>query len=224
MALGCDALPGRHAVVVGDSTGRVHLIDPRLPLGDPIAELQLHKRGTKVASVQAHPLDPSVVMTSGNDHCARLFDVRALSSMRPPPAAAAPPAVPPPPPPRHQLDVSAGAVFDVGSSAAAAALSPSPTATPAPSTSAAAAGGNGAAAGAASSSAPKRQPPAQPHRAELAVMSHTRVVNSAYFSPLTGSKVLTTCQDNRLRVWDNWLSCGTAPPDREIVHSHDFNR
>lgn len=27
----------------------------------------------------------------------------------------------------------------------------------------------------------------------------------------------------RLRVWDYLLSAG-GPPDREIVHSHDFNR
>ncbi len=30
---------------------------------------------------------------------------------------------------------------------------------------------------------------------------HGRVVNAAAFSPLTGRRVLTTCQDNRLRVW-----------------------
>eukprot|EP00879_Flechtneria_rotunda_P021498 GHRR01022657.1.p1 GENE.GHRR01022657.1~~GHRR01022657.1.p1 ORF type:complete len:165 (+),score=56.42 GHRR01022657.1:63-497(+) len=58
--------------------------------------------------------------------------------------------------------------------------------------------------------------------AELAVMKHGRVVNAAVFSP-SGRKILTTCQDNRLRFWSNLLACD-GPPDLEIVHSHDFNR
>ncbi|GAX83618.1 hypothetical protein CEUSTIGMA_g11042.t1 [Chlamydomonas eustigma] len=60
-------------------------------------------------------------------------------------------------------------------------------------------------------------------RGELANMVHTKVVNSAYFSPITGRKILTTCQDNRIRVWDNLLDVN-SPPSREIVHSNDFNR
>lgn len=32
---------------------------------------------------------------------------------------------------------------------------------------------------------------------ELAALEHPKVVNSAYFSPRTGSKILTTCIDNR---------------------------
>lgn len=31
------------------------------------------------------------------------------------------------------------------------------------------------------------------------------------------------CVDNRLRVWDRLVGVD-GPPDREIVHSHDFNR
>lgn len=57
----------------------------------------------------------------------------------------------------------------------------------------------------------------------VASMAHPKVVNSAYFSPLSGSKVLTTCIDNRLRVWDSIWNC-QEPPSRAIVHSHDFNR
>ncbi|EFN53251.1 hypothetical protein CHLNCDRAFT_26064, partial [Chlorella variabilis] len=78
--------------------------------------------------------------------------------------------------------------------------------------------------------------------AELALLQHTKVVNAAYFSPITGRKILTTCQDNRLRVWDylyatqqarprrRWgppqrLPCRRrCPADREIVHSQNFNR
>ena len=56
----------------------------------------------------------------------------------------------------------------------------------------------------------------------LAELPHPRVVNSAYFSPITGNKILTTCQDNRLRIYDCIFNL--AEPSREIVHSHDFNR
>eukprot|EP00884_Botryococcus_braunii_P017509 jgi/Botrbrau1/4441/Bobra.0348s0029.2 len=59
---------------------------------------------------------------------------------------------------------------------------------------------------------------------QLGLLEHGKVVNSAYFSPHTGRKVLTTCIDNRLRVWDFLLGRSSPEPDREIVHSHDFNR
>uniref|UniRef100_A0A7S3R246 Protein DAMAGED DNA-BINDING 2 n=1 Tax=Dunaliella tertiolecta TaxID=3047 RepID=A0A7S3R246_DUNTE len=63
------------------------------------------------------------------------------------------------------------------------------------------------------------------HPAEIAQLPHPRVVNAVSFSPITGQRLLTTCQDNRLRVWDNTLSaCNGDGPNREIVHSHDFNR
>ena len=32
---------------------------------------------------------------------------------------------------------------------------------------------------------------------QVAVLNHPKVVNSAYFSPISGSKILTTCIDNR---------------------------
>jgi DNA damage-binding protein 2 len=57
----------------------------------------------------------------------------------------------------------------------------------------------------------------------LAELQHSRVVTSAYFSPVTGTKILTTCQDNRIRVWDN-ICADLTVCSREIVHSHDFNR
>ena len=58
---------------------------------------------------------------------------------------------------------------------------------------------------------------------ELARIEHPKVVNSAFFSPVTGRKLMTTCIDNRLRIWDYLLSVN-GEPDRQIVHSHDFNR
>jgi len=60
--------------------------------------------------------------------------------------------------------------------------------------------------------------------AEVSSFAHSRVINAAYFSPITGRKILTTAQDNRLRVWDDFSSSLGCPPNREIVHSHTFNR
>ena len=54
-------------------------------------------------------------------------------------------------------------------------------------------------------------------------LPHGRVVNAAYFSPQSGCKILTTSQDNRIRVWDSIFG-NLNSPSREIVHSHDFNR
>ncbi|CAN8072167.1 unnamed protein product [Agarophyton chilense] len=59
---------------------------------------------------------------------------------------------------------------------------------------------------------------------------HDRVVSSAYFSPNTGSKLLTTSLDNKLRVWDNihaiqgFANQNEDAQPLEIVHSHDFHR
>ncbi|KAB2616523.1 protein DAMAGED DNA-BINDING 2-like [Pyrus ussuriensis x Pyrus communis] len=52
--------------------------------------------------------------------------------------------------------------------------------------------------------------------------AHSRVVNSAYFSPMSGSKILSTSQDSRIRIWDSIFG-NMDTPSREIVHSHDFN-
>lgn len=57
----------------------------------------------------------------------------------------------------------------------------------------------------------------------LCNLPHKRVVNSAYFSPFSGTKIMTTAQDNRLRIWDSIFG-DMSSPSREIVHSHDFNR
>ncbi|WIA23508.1 hypothetical protein OEZ85_000248 [Tetradesmus obliquus] len=149
MFYGADANRELRLVLAGDSDGKVHLLDPRAA-GGALSSLQLHKPGSKVNAVAVNPAGgASVVLTAGNDHTAKLFDVRKLSSIKPP-------ASDPPP--------SAAAA----AAAAAAAVAASP--------------GSG-----------------------------------------RGRQILTTCQDNRLRVWSNLLACD-GPPSREIVHSHDFNR
>lgn len=68
-------------------------------------------------------------------------------------------------------------------------------------------------------------------RQNLGSFTHGRVVCSAFFSPRTGSKLLTTSFDNRLRVWhDVHAIQGDAnayvdsQPDHTIIHSHDFHR
>lgn len=40
---------------------------------------------------------------------------------------------------------------------------------------------------------------------------------------MSGSKILSTSQDNRIRIWDSIFG-NMDTPSREIVHSHDFNR
>uniref|UniRef100_A0A1D1ZRQ0 CCHC-type domain-containing protein n=1 Tax=Auxenochlorella protothecoides TaxID=3075 RepID=A0A1D1ZRQ0_AUXPR len=69
----------------------------------------------------------------------------------------------------------------------------------------------------------KQEAGAEVPRAELASLQHSKVINAAYFSPITGRKILTTSQDNRLRVWD-YVYTSDQEPDRMIVHSNNFNR
>ncbi|GLC35552.1 hypothetical protein PLESTM_000336600 [Pleodorina starrii] len=226
MVYGCDASPALGAVLVGDSNGCVHLLDPRTR--GSVSSLQLHRKGNKVVSVHMHPLHPPLVLTAGNDHSARLFDIRELSSAPSAAAAAAAAAAPPP------AAAAAAAIATARTAVAGSLLTASPagtttgegggagSSTPAAGRkrggggggkkSAAAAGGSAAAGGGTAA------------HAELAVMPHPRVVNAAYFSPHTGRRILTTCQDNRLRVWDYAPYNCNGPADREIVHSHDFNR
>jgi DNA damage-binding protein 2 len=116
--------------------------------------VQVHKKGTKVQSVCANPVDNNIVLTAGNDREARVLDVRYL-----------------------------------GQSDAHVASTPG-----------------------------SRDVPSVPNVCEVFSFSHPRVINAAYFSPISGRKILTTAQDNRLRVWDNF-TVGGASPDREIVHS-----
>lgn len=139
MIYGMDLNSNRSLVLAGDNFGFLYQGDIRAnkSVGKP---LLIHKKGSKVVGLHCNPVDPNLFITCGNDHMARIWDIRYLDS-------------------------------------------------------------NG----------------------HLAVLSHPRVVNSAYFSPVTGNKILTTCQDNRLRVYDCIFS-NLAVPSREIVHSHDFNR
>lgn len=139
MLYGLDVNSEKSLALVADNFGFLYMVDIRSnsQVGEAIL---IHKKGSKVVGLQCNPLQPDLLLSCGNDHYARLWDLRRL---------------------------------EAGSS--------------------------------------------------LCSLAHGRVVNSAYFSPQTGSKILTTSQDNRLRVWDSIFG-DLDSPSRVIVHSHDFNR
>ncbi|XP_052187831.1 protein DAMAGED DNA-BINDING 2 [Diospyros lotus] len=139
MLYGLDVNAERGVVLVADNFGFLYMVDIRSSnkVGKAIL---IHKKGSKVVGLHCNPVEPDLFLSCGNDHFARLWDMRWLEG---------------------------------GSS--------------------------------------------------LYSLPHRRVVNSAYFSPHSGSKILTTSQDNRLRIWDNIFG-NLDSPSREIVHSHDFNR
>ncbi|KAL8144042.1 hypothetical protein V2J09_017074 [Rumex salicifolius] len=139
MLYGLDVNPEKDLVLVADNFGFLYMLDTRTKNKTGEA-LLIHKKGTKIVGLHCNPLQPDLFLSCGNDHYARLWDVRKLQP-----------------------------------------------------------GGS------------------------LSDLQHRRVVNSAYFSPLTGSKIITTSQDNRIRVWDS-IYGNLNVPSREIVHSHDFNR
>ncbi|XP_052417268.1 WD repeat-containing protein 76 [Carassius gibelio] len=53
---------------------------------------------------------------------------------------------------------------------------------------------------------------------------HSRSVSSAFFSPLTGNRVLTTCMDNTIRVFDTSLINGRSPVLKSITHNMQTGR
>ncbi|XP_076915269.1 protein DAMAGED DNA-BINDING 2-like isoform X1 [Bidens hawaiensis] len=139
MLYGMDLNAEKGLVLVADSFGFLHMVDARAnsKIGDPVL---IHKKGTKVVGLHCNPLQPDFLLSCGNDHFARIWDMRRLEA-----------------------------------------------------------------------------------ESCLHELPHKRVVNSAYFSPLSGSKIVTTSIDNRIRVWDSIFG-NLDTPSREIVHSHDFNR
>ncbi|KAK8543425.1 hypothetical protein V6N13_136063 [Hibiscus sabdariffa] len=139
MLYGMDINSEKGVVLVADNVGFLYLVDSRSNSQTGKA-IMIHKKGSKVVGLHCNPLQPDLLLSCGNDHFARLWDMRRL---------------------------------EAGSA--------------------------------------------------LASLKHRRVVNSAYFSPFSGTKILTTSQDNRLRIWDS-IFRDLDSPSREIVHSHDFNR
>ncbi|GBG61546.1 hypothetical protein CBR_g22343 [Chara braunii] len=141
MIYGLDVNNEKNFVLAADSFGDLHLIDKRSKKLINKQPIRIHKKGKKVCGIHVNPSHTDIMMSCGNDHSARIWDIRNLEGLE----------------------------------------------------------------------------------KCLAQLNHPRVVNSAYFSPRTGRKILTTCQDNRIRVWD-YIYGDLSLPSREIVHSHDFNR
>ncbi|KAI8503366.1 WD repeat-containing protein 76 [Branchiostoma belcheri] len=54
---------------------------------------------------------------------------------------------------------------------------------------------------------------------------HSRSVSSAYFSPASGSRILTTCFDDRIRVFEtSTIGQQTVKPLREVRHNNQTGR
>ncbi|KMZ60778.1 putative DNA damage-binding protein [Zostera marina] len=141
MIYGLDCNQEKGLLLAADNLGSLYMFDPRSNkmLTEP---LLIHKRGSKVVGLHCNPFQSDILLSCGNDHFARIWDLRQLGTGK---------------------------------------------------------------------------------SSSLCNLQHDRVVNSAYFSPRTGSKIVTTSQDNRIRVWD-CIFRDMERPAREIVHSHDFNR
>ena len=62
----------------------------------------------------------------------------------------------------------------------------------------------------------------QNYRSELAIYPHDGVVSSGYFSPLVPYRLLTTSQNDEVRVFDVSVAGELLPPKFVIPHSHKF--
>ncbi|KAK4278575.1 hypothetical protein QN277_016405 [Acacia crassicarpa] len=139
MLYGMDVNLEKGLVLVADNFGFLHLVDTRTNHKTRDAIL-IHDKGTKVFGLHCNPVHPDLLLSCGNDHFARIWDMRQLETV-----------------------------------------------------------------------------------SSLYQLVHDRVVSSAYFSPISGTKVLTTSLDNRLHIWDSIVG-NMDSPSRQIVHIHDFNR
>ena len=62
------------------------------------------------------------------------------------------------------------------------------------------------------------------HVSPVATMRQTKTVNSAYFSPVTGDRVLTTGMDDAYRVYDFSGKKSTAPLIKDLRHNNNTGR
>lgn len=219
---------GSGPLLAGDDIGRIWALDPRSP-GKVIGHVQAHKRGSKVQCIAHNPAAPELVASAGNDWTVKLWDVRSMSWERDTSlftTAERPSAGPNDWGTQSSSDGGAAAPSSLGAPTSAADEDDED-------------GGDAPPVAAASSSSPAaRAAPARRGAKKekeahcLATIRHPRVVNACAFSPHSGSKLLTTCIDNRLRVWSDLHALAgqqdgqdAAPaPSVEIVHSHDFAR
>ncbi|XP_048418568.1 WD repeat-containing protein 76 [Stegostoma tigrinum] len=63
-----------------------------------------------------------------------------------------------------------------------------------------------------------------PKKAVASLGEHTKNVNSAYFSPLTGNNVVTVCMDDRIRIFDTSAIIPRIPVVTSITHNNFTGR
>lgn len=183
----------------GDDVGRLWGIDPRARRR-VVACFQGHKRGTKVQSLQHHPLRPDTwLLSAGNDWTAKVWDLRALRASIPAPAAAATGSSSTAGVPGiagfiHSFSGSAVVAGDLSTSVYNAVAADDSGVTFGPLSS-----GHASATTYAVDVSNLKPAAANP----IVTLPHGRLVTNALFSPGTGSRLMTTCADNRIRVWDD---------------------
>ena len=184
-------------VIAGDDVGRVWALDP-MQRRCVIGRFQAHRRGSKVTGLEYNPADERLFATCGGDWAVRLWDVRSMSWQSPPDAEFA---TEPPFEGGTRSTQAEGSLLHNNNNDA-------------PATAAAFSGASSQEAGYRS-----RRSGVQ----SLVTLLHPRAVTTATFSNITGTRLLTTCIDNRLRVFNvnGDLQSGDC---LEIVHSHDFGR
>ncbi|XP_004490593.1 protein DAMAGED DNA-BINDING 2 [Cicer arietinum] len=79
MLYGMDINCEKGLVLVADNFGFLHLVDMRSNHRNSDAVL-IHKKGSKVTGIHCNPLQPDILLTCGNDHYARIWDMRRLEA------------------------------------------------------------------------------------------------------------------------------------------------
>ncbi|KAL6627472.1 hypothetical protein ACP70R_031198 [Stipagrostis hirtigluma subsp. patula] len=82
MIYGMDLNTDKGLLLVADNFGFLYLLDRRSKtrIGHPIL---IHKKGSKVTGLHCNPARPEVLLSSGNDHYARIWDARKLEANSP---------------------------------------------------------------------------------------------------------------------------------------------
>ncbi|XP_057442272.1 protein DAMAGED DNA-BINDING 2 [Lotus japonicus] len=79
MLYGMDINSEKGLVLVADNFGFLHLVDMRSNNKTGNAIL-IHKKNTKVVGIHCNPIEPDILLTCGNDHYARVWDIRRMET------------------------------------------------------------------------------------------------------------------------------------------------
>ncbi|GLT73345.1 hypothetical protein SLA2020_452120 [Shorea laevis] len=79
MLYGMDINSEKGLVLVADNFGFLYLVDSRSnnKTGDAIL---IHKKGSKVVGLHCNPVQPDLLLSCGNDHFARIWDIRRMEA------------------------------------------------------------------------------------------------------------------------------------------------